>query len=102
MSKHTPGPWEAHHRHVYAKHDDDEIAGLGWEITGPDKPIRGMVSKAADAHIIAAAPEMLAELKFLRSWLVWSNQMQQDVIVCEGNIGREKLDALIAKAEGRS
>ena len=97
MSKHTPGPWEAtgrNYRYI-VNFEGNQIAHVSDEDTESQDELQAI------GHLIAAAPEMLAGLKFLRSWLVWSNQMQQDVIVCEGNIGREKLDALIAKAEGK-
>lgn len=59
----TPGPWRATHRHVYGRPHDDEIDGLGWNIHGPPQPMRGMIARAADAHAIAAVPEMVGALK---------------------------------------
>ena len=67
MSKpqHTPGPWIARSRHNYP--DRDECCGLGWEIEGPPEPqLRGQFAKAADAYLIAAAPDLLAALERLR------------------------------------
>lgn len=60
-AKHTPGPWRAVHRFIGAGPHDDEVAGLGWEVEGPPEPDgRGQFAKAADAHLIAAAPDLLA------------------------------------------
>ena len=61
MTKHTPGPWKARHRHAYATPTSDAIGGLGWEIEGPPEPMRGQFALAADAHLVAAAPETAAE-----------------------------------------
>jgi predicted metal-dependent phosphoesterase TrpH len=59
----TPGPWEASHRHVHGTASDDEMAGLGWEIVGPPEPMnRGQFRRAADAALIANAPQDLADL----------------------------------------
>ena len=57
----TPGPWMAYPRNVDNDGTQDELCGLGWEIDGPPEPqLRGQFSRAADAYLIAAAPELLA------------------------------------------
>ena len=58
MTAFTPGPWRVKHRHIHAEHDSDEMGGLGWELTGPPKPMRGDFARAADAYLVAAAPDM--------------------------------------------
>jgi hypothetical protein len=59
----TPGPWLASHRHFQATIYDDEMDGLGLEIEGPDTPqLRGQFRRSADARLIAAAPELAAQL----------------------------------------
>lgn len=86
---HTPGPWE------YAIEED-----------GGDNPDIAIVDKdgniicdtgggeyqarLTNARLIAAAPELLAELK---KWLEWAKD--------EGVQGIESTKALIAKAEGK-
>lgn len=58
MSKHTPGPWRA-----------DEFPSGGWWISVDDSPHAGKgvgsVHRYEDAHLIAAAPELLAALESL-------------------------------------
>jgi hypothetical protein len=90
MSEHTPGPWIAKHRHSEAKATDDEIYGLGWYIEGPPEPMRGQFAKAADARLIAAAPQMLAALEAALPGIRRASQPNvEDMIV-----------AAIAKARG--
>ena len=56
----TPGPWMAYPRNVDNDGTQDELCGSGWEIDGPPEPqLRGQFSRAADAYLIAAAPELL-------------------------------------------
>ena len=65
MTAFTPGPWRVKHRHIHAEHDSDEMGGLGWELTGPPKPMRGDFARAADARLIASAPDLLGTLQLL-------------------------------------
>ena len=70
MSKHTPGPWEASNIGVYGDFDGNSIVILGGDI-----PIRVAVvhinewavdeEGAANARLIAKAPEMLEVLRWL-------------------------------------
>ena len=62
--EHTPGPWTASARHSSNDGTQDEMSGLGWEIEGPPEPmLRGQFAKAADAYLIAAAPDLLEALE---------------------------------------
>ena len=66
MTEHTPGPWTASARHYSNDGTQDEMSGLGWEIEGPPEPsLRGQFAKAADAYLIAAAPDLLEALEHL-------------------------------------
>ena len=57
----TPGPWTARPRHVHNDGTQDAINGVGWSITGPPEAlVKGQFSRAADAYLMAAAPELLA------------------------------------------
>lgn len=86
MSKHTPGPWRV-------IETDDAV------MIGPDQfmtatyiiKASGFESseRRANAHLIAAAPEMLEALEDLRRF-VWSNSHLK------------ALDELIAKAKGNT
>lgn len=72
MAKHTPGKWKAVHRHSDGKATDDEMAGLGWDIEGPPEASnRGQFERAADAHLVAAAPDMYAALLSVIEALEW-------------------------------
>ena len=66
MTAHTPGPWTVRHRCVDTSPYDDERCGLGLEVDGPPEPhLRGRFARAAAAHLVAAAPELLAALEGL-------------------------------------
>lgn len=99
-AKHTPGPWSV-----------SERLGFGWLIhpnvavayggEGSGKQDEG----EHNAHLIAAAPEMLATLRKLEYWL------DTDPEVIEAMPGDERRDHMaklgmirevIAKAEGQS
>lgn len=69
-TQHTPGPWEAEINmivaHVYTKADiyPRTVADLiipVWAATSPDSTTRNRV--AADAQLIAAAPDLLSALQ---------------------------------------
>lgn len=70
QTNHTPGPWTVCHRHVDCGPDDDEMSGLGLEVDGPPVPMRGDYAFAADARLIAAAPDMLAALRVAHSCMI--------------------------------
>jgi hypothetical protein len=82
--QHTPGPWK-----VVDSWDDYTIEGPNSEeIIFQDGPYGTPTIKKANAHLIAAAPEMLEFLQALNSM---------------GGLGLDvhrQLDALIAKATG--
>ncbi|MBL0304391.1 MAG: hypothetical protein IPQ23_22320 [Cytophagaceae bacterium] len=102
MSAHTPGPWEVRKRG--AAFSSDEIR--------PVKPFPGVIPLAwvaklndgdANAHLIAAAPDLLA---VTRRWLrVMGNAGPR--CLCSSRKGEEyvccrcEIEAAIARAEGR-
>jgi hypothetical protein len=113
MNAHTPGPWTVHDRGpkknprclVLAKesHGRIQIAGL-WD---GDDPYGRRLSSIADAHLIAAAPNLLAALKRVEnSWRdIYTGPEDPRAVARFSDhtisIWREML-AAIAKAEGRS
>lgn len=85
--KHTPGPWEVGSHfvgplHVMTTKDRHIVAQVG-------NPTHAhtFTQVEANAHLIAAAPEMLEVLHGVRAF-------------CPVHV-QEDIDALIAKAEGR-
>lgn len=84
MSKHTPGPWKSNHLKSDAPATRDDPGYF--VVSGPILIRLGSVADTfnrdhcispsedqANAHLIAAAPELLAALED-PTWLVWSNE----------------------------
>ena len=88
MTKHTAAPW---HHGGYEIQDDKGalICNLsGW---------RGEQQTLANAKLIAAAPELLEELKQVMTWIDnWSPEFTYDP---DWSVDKEKAQAAIAKAE---
>jgi hypothetical protein len=78
MSKHTPGPWEVWDQYIRPDYRDDKVI-CQW----------GSYTSEADAHLIAAAPDMLAALK-----------LAVEIIGADDRI--DPILNAIAKAEGAS
>lgn len=101
MSKHTPGPWEAHvdgfgcsntgGPYVAVSCDGVAIAHV---LCGDRTGSRGDYPFAANARLIAAAPELLEALnRVMQEW----NERKFLTLAT-----RQTVDAVIAKAEGRT
>jgi hypothetical protein len=92
-SKHTPGPWVIDPcGDILGNRNTPTDNGLICGMCEDRRDAEG----AANARLIAAAPELLAALKEARSWL----------IDADGGYGTydteiDAVDAVIAKAEGR-
>ena len=94
MSEHTSGPWSA----------SDKFGGTVWagedcvaEVSGHDGT---WATSEANAHLIAAAPEMLIALKDLRDWIRY--EVEIDGCVVPAYTARLRAaEAAIAKAEGK-
>jgi len=88
MSGHTPGPWL-------------QVASGPWVVGGGGRMVALLHTAnppapheyAANARLIAAAPEMLKALKVARDWLSDEDPEWEP---------RKIVDAAIAKAEGNS
>lgn len=94
-SKHTPGPWSVrcapNHWMVDAGFRTGNIATIN----------NGRVQQKHNAHLIAAAPEMLEALKMARECIAWCRKHHPDAQKGEGVPAEAFIDAAIAKAEGR-
>lgn len=95
--KHTPGPWSLGSTGWYVQHDEAYEQTSQGVVGSNGTPICEVVSIEyddteidANARLIAAAPELLEALKDARFALYGSGP------------GNPKIDAAIAKAEGRS
>ena len=74
MSKHTPGPWEVRHESIDPRWAivttsmGDIVANVNAE-TGPDIPplVTTKMPRAANAALIAAAPDLLAALEQIQT-----------------------------------
>lgn len=59
--KHTPGPWTA--RQVGGKGFSGQV-GYAIDFNSDQEQVVDFVYEAADAHLIAAAPDLLAALRY--------------------------------------
>lgn len=100
MSEHTPGPW-------WIEHEDDEGQPLenGATIESPEGPVAFNVIDCS-AHLIAAAPSLLATIKRMREvfeqlsdgdWRILDASYVDELIESDG---LRSCDLAIAKAEG--
>lgn len=81
MSEHTPGPWK------FSNRGDGSYRIEARQ--GPLDVMPAVAHSLSDAHLIAAAPEMLDFLKLL------------DRLGGLGFAKHDRIQAIIAKAEGR-
>lgn len=99
--KHTPGPWFTKREGFSTVYVEARIGG-GWlqEVAacGPTK--EGSVQQEANAHLIAAAPELLEALKCLKRETVLSD-VDMDYIKSHFQPWLDKAEAAIAKAIGQ-
>jgi uncharacterized RmlC-like cupin family protein len=99
MSKHTPGPWTAISSgtaHNEEKHTIRASDGTWIAETIPHQP-KGW-SQEANARLIAAAPDLLAELRRTREWVAQYLEIPSHAAAAQYKVSA--IDAAIAKAEG--
>jgi hypothetical protein len=104
MSAHTPGPWKAlpseldNDGFVVQTIQSDETKGLIGEIYGGTV----LSEPAANARLIAAAPELLEACKAIAGLNSWDLGLPPDpTLPAKGAGALAKVRAAIAKAEGR-
>jgi hypothetical protein len=98
MSKHTSGPWTIRKMRTYAF-----IGGVGWDdfarvvkrLEGDDEDSPEGI---ANAHLIAAAPDLLEALKAM----VKHAEVQDFRDGVEPSLETQRAKDVIAKAEGRT
>ena len=105
----TPGPWTVEHRHCDKTSLDDELCGLGLDVIGPPEALnRGQFARAADARLIAAAPELYEAIQAaLRVVELWGPPKEIGHLGCDHSeefecltLMERQFRAAIAKAEG--
>ena len=96
MSKHTPGPWEI-------RAEDNLIHAHGITICRVDNVKHPGIE--ADAHLIAASPDMLVALKDAKSELLdVLSSIDKERVHYDGDDFHEllnKINVAISKAEGK-
>jgi len=94
MSAHTPGPWTARKSRGLNSYEINAIGAYLADVWGADDPVpNGVPRKAvkANAHLIAAAPDLLAAIKALLAASMYRDHpAESDMAI-----------AAIAKAEGK-
>jgi hypothetical protein len=84
--KHTPGPWRASRKSVFVNDIHNRVVA---------EVVDRKDSREANAHLLAAAPDLLAALQAARKWLVVNDDSR-----CQSDL--KAVEAAIAKAEGRA
>ena len=94
--KFTPGPWDACERGDYADFDGDSNVILGNDTRIAVVQNSGTAEDDANAHLIAAAPEMYAALESAQKLIEAAQPTLERVKVYK------KVTASLAKARGES
>ena len=106
MGKHTPGPWEITESKRHARDFEPRFvvysqqypAGRIAIVSLRGAPNGDRFLHLANAHLIAAAPDLLKALKDVMVWIDnWDPRFTDDDAWDDTN---NKVDAAIAKAEG--
>lgn len=94
---HTPGPWTIEYETKGGEPYDD-----GVRIDSPEGPVAFNVIDCS-AHLIAAAPDMLAALRLARNELIafYEDAYEYDETDREVSEAIDAMTTAIAKAEGR-
>ena len=94
--KHTPGPWKVYDDGDMWIAPSDGDAPIVCDICPHGEEFVYSLEDDANAHLIAAAPELLEALKVAQAWIA------DESCPCEGcEAVNDQIAAAIAKAEGR-
>ena len=96
QTTHTPGPWKEKRKLAIYSADDEPICAVF--------PAETEGQSAADAHLIAAAPDLLEALRGSVEWLRTLREENEAAVIESAPDGFSLCDAeaIIAKAEGRA
>lgn len=96
--KHTPGSW-------FVQHEDtirtENLESVICKMPGYYRDEAHTLESQANAHLIAAAPELLEALKAAKHWMHWANEKLGFSIDPQFPEWKKTVDA-IAKARGES
>lgn len=95
--KHTPGPW-AVKEYTHAINGEQYYSVTTEALGVGDVIPNGITNNKANAHLIAAAPEMLEALEHMRDGYMWHVSEGRFVSELEPKI--EYLSSIIRKAKG--
>lgn len=86
----TPGPWRAYRSQVR------------WSVMAPDGSVLADIVQGdeANARLIAAAPEMLAALRLVRSAIRVHHETGRNAVIEPGSVVTDTLDEAIRLASG--
>ena len=98
MSKHTPGPWKVNAQRSSGWMDNGVYIFAGTNIARVYRDL-GQDVQEANAHLIAAAPDLLAALKELRTYV-----LGEAPSLLNGDLGgngslSDQIDAALALAD---
>jgi hypothetical protein len=92
MNKHTPGPWR------YSKAHKDVISMCG----GIKKDVICDIGNEENAHLIAAAPDLLAALEDMLAGWKYIRESHGDIYGVGWDRAQDNAAAAIARARGES
>lgn len=108
MRKHIEGPWSVvnhnwHETSVFSDVTQQRICHMDTEDWGVDEDTEEEYRKEqeSNAKLIAAAPDLLRELKEAREGLRWYYAVYSDSVAKGDYEAMERIEAAISKAEWR-
>jgi hypothetical protein len=96
MSAFTPGPW------ALSDFSRDMIVDSNGDLISLIIDVESDETKLANAHVIAAAPDLLAALQEARNGLLWYQALDCVEVVIGDDRVMKRIDAAITKANGET